>query len=177
MGYPYIVHLAYSPCLFLDLFLDSILILCSASVVLILLVVFVLVSPAIFSLILSCPFPLFVSFHIQLHYIFSCRVRSIGLILSFSSQRKHFYLIKWKLIMFSGGLLDRSTARYFYKRLKTSLHKPRGNLLENLFSKKCWLKNNLKLLEKKFLSQRSTTPKNGILLHKMAHFQDSSIFQ
>jgi hypothetical protein len=25
------------------------------------------------------------------------------------------------------GLLDRSTALYFYKRLKTSLHKPRGN--------------------------------------------------
>jgi hypothetical protein len=75
------------------------------------------------------------------------------------------------------GLLDRSTARYFYKRLKTSLHKPRGNLLENLFSKKCALKNNLKLLEKKFLSQTSTTPKHGILLHKMAHFQDSSIFQ
>ncbi len=50
------------------------------------------------------------------------------------------------------GLLDRSTARYFYKRLKTSLHKPRGNFLENLFSKKCALKNNLQLLEKKFLS-------------------------
>jgi hypothetical protein len=79
--------------------------------------------------------------------------------------------------LLKGGLLDRSTARYFYKRLKTSLHKPRGNLLENLFSKKCVLKNNLKLLVKKFLSQRSTTPKNGILLHKMAHFQDSSIFQ
>jgi hypothetical protein len=31
------------------------------------------------------------------------------------------------------GLLDRSTARYFYKRIKTSLHKPRGNLVENLF--------------------------------------------
>ncbi len=26
------------------------------------------------------------------------------------------------------GLLDRSMALYFYKRLKTSLHKPRGNL-------------------------------------------------
>jgi hypothetical protein len=39
------------------------------------------------------------------------------------------------------GLLDRSTARYFYKRLKTSLHKPRGNLLEILFSKKCAFKN------------------------------------
>jgi hypothetical protein len=35
-----------------------------------------------------------------------------------------------------GGLLDRSTARYFYKRLKTSLHKPRGNLVEILFYKK-----------------------------------------
>jgi hypothetical protein len=31
------------------------------------------------------------------------------------------------------GLLDRSTAGYFYERLKTSLHKPTGNLLENLF--------------------------------------------
>ncbi len=29
---------------------------------------------------------------------------------------------------FIGGLLDRSMALYFYKRLKTSLHKPRGNL-------------------------------------------------
>jgi hypothetical protein len=75
------------------------------------------------------------------------------------------------------GLLDRSTARYFYKRLKTSLHKPRGNLVEILFSKKCAFKNNLHLLEKKFLSQTNTTPKNGILLKKMAHFQESSIFQ
>jgi hypothetical protein len=68
------------------------------------------------------------------------------------------------------GLLDRSTALYFYKRLKTSTDKPRGNLLENLFSKKCALKNNLQLLEKKFLSQTNTTPKNGILLGKMTHF-------
>jgi hypothetical protein len=75
------------------------------------------------------------------------------------------------------GLLDRSTALYFYKPLKTSLYKPRGKLLENLYSKKCAFKNNLQLLEKKFLSQRNTTPKNGILLHKMAHFQESSIFQ
>jgi hypothetical protein len=48
------------------------------------------------------------------------------------------------------GLLDRSTALYFYKQLKTSLHKPRGNLLEKLFSKKCAFKNNLQLLEKSF---------------------------
>ncbi len=46
------------------------------------------------------------------------------------------------------GLLDRSTARYVYKRLKASLRKPTGNLLENLFSKKCVLKNNLQLLGK-----------------------------
>jgi hypothetical protein len=76
-----------------------------------------------------------------------------------------------------GGLLDRSTARYLYKRLKTSLHKPRGNLLENLFSKKCAFINNIQLLEKTFLSQTNTTPTNGILLNKMAHFLDSSIFQ
>ncbi len=75
------------------------------------------------------------------------------------------------------GLLDRSTARYFYKQLKTSLHKPTGNLLENLFSKKCTFKNNLQLLETKFLSQINTTPKNGILLNKMACFLKSSIFQ
>ncbi len=68
------------------------------------------------------------------------------------------------------GLLDRSTALYFYKRLKTSLHKPRGNLFENLFFFKCAFKNNFQLLEKKFLSQTNTTPKNGILLGKMAHF-------
>ncbi len=78
---------------------------------------------------------------------------------------------------FGWGLLDRSTALYFYKQLKTSLHKPRGNLLENLFSKKCAFKNTLQLLVKKFLSQTNTTPKNGILLSKMAHFQESSIFQ
>jgi hypothetical protein len=84
------------------------------------------------------------------------------------------------LILFQpivGGLLDRSTALYFYKRLKTSLHKPRGNLLENLFSKKCAFKNNLQLLEENFLSLTNTTLKNGILLCKMAHFQESSIFQ
>ncbi len=34
------------------------------------------------------------------------------------------------------GLLDRSTARYFYKRHKTSLHKLTENLIENLFYKK-----------------------------------------
>ncbi len=50
-------------------------------------------------------------------------------------------------------------------------------LFENLFSKKCAFKNNLQLLEKKFLTQTNTTPKNGILLSKMAHFQESSIFQ
>jgi hypothetical protein len=74
------------------------------------------------------------------------------------------------------GLLDRSTARYFYKRLKTSLHKPRGNLVENLFYKYCAFKSTLQLLEKTFLSQTNTTSKNGILLNKMAHFQESSIF-
>jgi hypothetical protein len=65
-----------------------------------------------------------------------------------------------------GDLLNRSTARYFYKRLKTSLHKPRGNLIEILFSKKCTFKNNLQLLEKEFLSQTNTTLKNGILFTK-----------
>jgi hypothetical protein len=62
-------------------------------------------------------------------------------------------------------------ARYFYKRIKTSLHKPRGNLVEILFYKKSAFKNYLQLLEKEFLSQTNTTPKNGILLNKMAQFQ------
>jgi hypothetical protein len=44
------------------------------------------------------------------------------------------------------GLPDRSTARYFYKGSKTSLHKHTGNLVENLFSKICALKNYLQLL-------------------------------
>jgi hypothetical protein len=57
----------------------------------------------------------------------------------------------------SWGLLDRSTALYFNQRLKTSLHKPRGNLLENLFSKKYALKNNLQLLEKSFVSNKYNT--------------------
>ncbi len=46
-----------------------------------------------------------------------------------------------------GGLLDRSTARYFYKGSKTSIHKHKGNLVENLFSKKCAFKNYLQLLK------------------------------
>jgi hypothetical protein len=78
---------------------------------------------------------------------------------------------------FVGGLLDRSTARYFYKWLKTKVHKPTSILLENLFSKNCTFKNNLQLLEKKFLSQTNTTPKNGILTNKMACLLKSSIFQ
>jgi hypothetical protein len=49
--------------------------------------------------------------------------------------------------------------------------------LENLFSKKCAFINNLQLVEKTFLSQTNTTPKNGLLLNKMAHFLDSSLFQ
>jgi hypothetical protein len=39
-----------------------------------------------------------------------------------------------------GGLLDRSTARYFYKRLLTCLHKPTENFLENLFGENVYLK-------------------------------------
>jgi hypothetical protein len=40
-----------------------------------------------------------------------------------------------------------------------------------------YLKNNLQLLDKTFLSQTNTTPKNGILLIKMARLLKSSIFQ
>ncbi len=57
------------------------------------------------------------------------------------------------------GLLDRSTARYFYKRLKPSLHKPTGNLLGNLFCRKCAFKNNSLLLEKSFCLNKYNTEK------------------
>jgi hypothetical protein len=55
------------------------------------------------------------------------------------------------------GLLDRSTARYFYHRIKTCLHKHTGNLVENLFYRKCTSKNYLQPLLEKFLSQTTTT--------------------
>jgi hypothetical protein len=45
------------------------------------------------------------------------------------------------------GLLDRSTTRYFFKRPKTSPHKPTGNLHENLFSGKCAFQNYLLLFK------------------------------
>jgi hypothetical protein len=73
------------------------------------------------------------------------------------------------------GLLDRSTARYFYKGSKTSLHKHTGNLVENLFYEKCAFKSSLQLLTLKFLSQTTTTLYNGLLLNKIALFIKSSI--
>ncbi len=44
------------------------------------------------------------------------------------------------ILSLSGGLLDRSSARYFYKGSKKSLHKHTRNLVENLFSKNVHLK-------------------------------------
>jgi hypothetical protein len=85
--------------------------------------------------------------------------------------------INYGIKMASWGLLDRSTTRYFYKQLKTSLHKSTGNLEENLFSKKCAFTISLQFLEKKFLSQTNTTPKNSILLNKMARLLKSLLFQ
>jgi hypothetical protein len=94
-----------------------------------------------------------------------------------TSKNMHYLPNVRRILPFDGGLLDRYTARYVYKQLKASLHKPTSKLLENVFSKKCVFKNNLQLLEKKFLSQTNTTPKNGILLNKMAHLLKSSMFQ
>ncbi len=74
------------------------------------------------------------------------------------------------------GLLDRSTALYFYKQLKTSIHKPIGSLFENLFSKKYAFKNNLQLLEKKFLSQTNTTSKMAFYLAKWPIFKNLQYF-
>ncbi len=104
------------------------------------------------------PFPLFIPMcHTPFPFSFFYYLLSAHLIsLSSLDLRPAFlssFLLYIKLLTFHSltrGLLDRSTGRYFYKRLKTSLHRPRGNLLENLFSKKCALKNNLKLLAKKF---------------------------
>ncbi len=56
------------------------------------------------------------------------------------------------------GLLDRSTARYFYKQLKQVYTSPTGNLIQNLFSEKYAFKNNLELLGKKvFVSNKYNT--------------------
>jgi hypothetical protein len=44
------------------------------------------------------------------------------------------------------GLLDRSTARYFYKVPKTILHKPTANSGINIFYNKCLYKHYLQLL-------------------------------
>jgi hypothetical protein len=70
-----------------------------------------------------------------------------------------FHLKQLRVLRVSklGGLLDRYTARYFYKGSKTSLHKHTGNLVENLFYKKCAFKSSLQLLTLKFLSQTTTT--------------------
>ncbi len=93
------------------------------------------------------------------------------------SQRCYVTVWGWKSMVGAiWGLLNRSTGRYFYKRLKPSLHKTTGNLLENLFCRKCSFKNNSQPLEKTFLSWTNTTPKNGILLNKMACLLKSSIY-
>jgi hypothetical protein len=76
----------------------------------------------------------------------------------------------------SRGLLDRSTAQYFYQRLKTTLHKPRGNLLENLFSKKYAFKNNLQLLEKKFCLKQIYHLKMAFYLAKWPIFKNLQYF-
>ncbi len=75
------------------------------------------------------------------------------------------------LLRLRRGLLDRSTALYFYKGLKTSLHKPRGNLWENLFSKKCAFKNSLQLLEKSFCLKQIQHLKMAFYLAKWPIFK------
>ncbi len=66
--------------------------------------------------------------------------------------RQKIWFVK-VIVSFQRGLLNKSTAWYFYKRLKTSLHKPTGNLLQNLFSKKCAFKNNLQFKKSFCLKQ------------------------
>jgi hypothetical protein len=57
------------------------------------------------------------------------------------------------------GLLERSTARYFYKRLKTCLHKPTGNLLEILVYRKCTFENCLQFFINVFVSNKHSALK------------------
>ncbi len=54
-------------------------------------------------------------------------------------------------------LTDLQLYVFFYKQLKTSLHKPRGNLLENLFSKKCAFKIITTFWKKFFVSNKYNT--------------------
>jgi hypothetical protein len=50
------------------------------------------------------------------------------------------------MVMRKGGLLDISTARYFYKVSKTILHKPTAISGINIFYNKCSYKHYLHLL-------------------------------
>ncbi len=81
-------------------------------------------------------------------------------------KERYREMTRFPMVGREGGLLDRSIARYFNKRLRTSLHKITGNLLVNLFSKKCAFKNNLQLLQKKFLSQTKKHLKMAFYLSK-----------
>ncbi len=50
-----------------------------------------------------------------------------------------------RIVKILGGLLDISTARYFYKVSKTILHKPTANSGTNIFYNKCSYKHYLQL--------------------------------
>jgi hypothetical protein len=93
----------------------------------------------------------------------------ILLLNTFSPQDTHRQVV-------GGGLLDKSTARYFYKRLKTSLHKPRGNLLEILFYNKCAFKNNLQLSEKSFSLKQVQHLKMAFYFKKWPIFNNLQYF-
>ncbi len=51
-----------------------------------------------------------------------------------------------KYVLLIGGLLDISTARYFYKVPKTILHQPTANSGINILYNKCLYKHYLQLL-------------------------------
>ncbi len=57
-------------------------------------------------------------------------------------------------VEWQGGLLDRSTARYFYKWLKTSLHKPICNLLKTCFLENVQSKINYNFYNKSFCNKQ-----------------------
>jgi GR25 family glycosyltransferase involved in LPS biosynthesis len=67
-----------------------------------------------------------------------------------------------------GGLLDRSTARYFYKGSKTSLQRHTGNLVGNLFSKKMCIYKLFTTFDRKVLVSINNNTLNGLLLNKIA---------
>jgi hypothetical protein len=88
--------------------------------------------------------------HSYMHFPYPLQIDLISAFPS-SGQILFFFLITFTLQFYMGGhvffrgLLDISTARYFYKVFKTILHKPTDNSGTNIFYNKCSYKHYLQL--------------------------------